>query len=241
MKMLKFGKVIKYLDKGFGFIKPIDKTHDLNEKEIFFHVSVVKDYESDLEGLSKGNVDSLYFWFTVKNGKKGVEVTNFWDDPKEIPHDLCSSILEKYSASLIALEHPAEPVNKHMNLNRISVAAVDKNNFSAKNLATKYLLDQVKSEELLLLIKDMKDRCFTFSAELSNYITSNKLGYKYPNIAGTLTMTNDSREWDLDGGFPSDIYRIVCKELKLIDKGTSARPVGFKSYQNSKVDLDLPF
>lgn len=232
--MLKFGKVIRYLDKGFGFIKPMGQDLEENKKEMFFHISTVKEYEADLVSLSNGSIKELYFWFTFENKPKGPEVTGFWSDTKKIPQDLSFSILDKYSANLIDSEKSFDPLK---GLNSI----VEENSFSVKSLAFRYSLSSVKSEELSLLLEEMIEKNFTISSELSNYITSNKLGYKYPNIAGIVTMSDNEREWDFNGGFPPDIYRIICKELNLTDKGTSARAVGFKSYQESKDDLDILF
>lgn len=238
--MLKFGKVIKYLDKGFGFIKPMGQDLAANKKEVFFHISTVKEYETDLVNFSTGSVKELYFWFTSVNGSKGQEVTGFWSDTKKIPQELTFSILDEYSTNLIDAEKPFDLFKNLKVIQRKESPVVENNNFSVESLAFRYSLTSVKSEELSLLLDEVTEKNFTYSYELSNYITSNKLENKYPNIAGIVTMSDNEHEWDFDG-FPKDIYRIICKELSLIDKGTSARPVGFRFYQDSKVDPDIPF
>ncbi len=239
--VLTFGKVIKYLDKGFGFIKPMGQDLAANKKEVFFHISTVKEYETDLVNFSTGSVKELYFWFTSENGSKGQEVTGFWSDTKKIPQDLSFSILDKYSANLIDAEKSFDLFKNLKTIQRKESPVAEKNNFSVESLAFRYSLISVKSEELSSLLEEMIEKNFTLSSELSNYITGNKLGYKYPNIAGIVTMSDNEREWDFDGGFPKDIYRIICTELNLTDRGTSARAVGFKSYQESKNDLDILF
>ena len=239
--MLTFGKVIKYLDKGFGFIKPMGQDLEANKKEVFFHISAVKEYETDLVSFSTGSVKELYFWFTSENGSKGQEVTGFWSDTKKIPQELTFSILDKYSANLIDAEKPLGLLKNLKSFQRELSPVVEENSFSVKSLASRYSLSSVKSEELSSLLEEMIEKNFTLSSELSNYLTSNKLGYKYPNIAGIVTMSDNEREWDFDGGFPKDIYRIICTELNLTDRGTSARAVRFRSYQESRDDLDILF
>ncbi|MBD1578035.1 hypothetical protein HC723_16760 [Vibrio sp. S11_S32] len=123
----------------------------------------------------------------------------------------------------------------------VELALVNKKVTNAERLSARHSLSLVKSEELSRLLIDMAEMNFRFSSELSKYITSNKLGHKYPNIAGIVTMTDEEKEWDFDGGFPKGIYRIICQELSLTDKGTSARAIGFTSYQDQKNEPDIIF
>lgn len=227
--MLEFGKVVKYLDNGFGFIKPISPDSALYKKEIFFHIKAVKKFEGDLVKFTDGAIKDLYFWFICKDGKKGKEVLEFWADAKDIPQEHTLSILEKYADNLIAISKP--PVEELPTADPLS----------AKSLASKYSFTPVQSEELSQLLNDMSEKEFRLSSELSKYITSNKLGDQYPNIAGIVTMANDDNEWDFDGGFPKGIYRIICQELGLRDKGTSARAIKFTSYQDQKNQPDIIF
>ena len=96
----------------------------------------------------------------------------------------------------------------------------------------KYTLPDEMAEELANLILEVESLNFSLSSELSNYITKNNLGRKYPNISGSVTMQNGVDTWSLNGGFPRNIYRIVCQELSLHGKGTTAQAVGFKSYKS---------
>ncbi|MGR3980620.1 hypothetical protein FW757_07305 [Pseudoalteromonas sp. 1181_04] len=121
----------------------------------------------------------------------------------------------------------------------VQPAFVAKKVTNAERLSARHSLSLVKSEELSRLLIDMAEKNFRLSSELSKYITSNKLGHKYPNIAGIVTMTDEEKEWDFDGGFPKEIYRIICQELSLTDKGTSARAIGFTSYQDQKNEPDI--
>ncbi len=73
---------------------------------------------------------------------------------------------------------------------------------------------------------------FSFSHELSDHIEKNKLGHQYSNIAGIVTMTDGYSQWPFYDGFSKKIYKIICKELKLQNKCTSARPISFVSHKD---------
>ncbi|MBE9221317.1 cold shock domain-containing protein [Cyanobacterium stanieri LEGE 03274] len=115
---------------------------------------------------------------------------------------------------------------------------VDKEN-EVRRLSVKYekYLEGVEAAgELYELLEEMRqlpeEERFTHSKQLSNYIVRKKLGYKYKHISGILRMQNGTDEWDFKGGFPTDIYRIICQELGLDNQHTTARPVGFRSFKD---------
>jgi len=196
--VLELGKVTKYFNNGFGFVKSVNIDSTPKNNEVFFHISVVQKIEKNLIEFSNGEIKDLYFWFICKDGKKGKEVVKFWSDINSIPKEHSDLILLNIS----------------------------------KYLLTQYSLTVIKSKELANLLIEVSEKNFKLSSELSNYITREKLGNKYPNIAGIVTMSNDLNKWDFDGGFPKDIYRIVCQELNLYNKGTSARAIKFVSYKD---------
>ncbi len=99
-------------------------------------------------------------------------------------------------------------------------------------VAYKNHLPKDEADELSALITYMKKFNFSRSSDLSYYITKNKLGQRYPIISGIVKMKKGDDTWDLEGGFPTIVYRIICEELGLQDKGSLARPIGFKPYKN---------
>lgn len=105
-----------------------------------------------------------------------------------------------------------------------------------KELEDTYGLSRIDSTELYNLIDEVSEKNFTHSHLLSKYIKENRLGNKYPNISGIVKMQKESDAWDFEGGFPTNIYRIVCIELGLQNLGSSARVTGFTSYK----DLNRP-
>lgn len=99
-------------------------------------------------------------------------------------------------------------------------------------MVKKYSLSYREAYELVNLISEITPLGFTHSSQLSNHIKDHQLGYKYPNISGIVTMQREDREWDFKGGFPKNIYRILCKELNLDGRNSDARAVGFISYSD---------
>jgi len=59
--VLEFGKVVKYFDNGFGFIKCIQTDSELCNKEVFFHIKAVKKFENELVEFTNGFTKDLYF------------------------------------------------------------------------------------------------------------------------------------------------------------------------------------
>ena len=109
------------------------------------------------------------------------------------------------------------------------------NNVTIKNFVTDHNLNRedlspVEIQELYRLVQEIQQRNFQYSSDLSRYIARNKLGFKYPNISGIVTMEGEGTSWKFKGGFPSKIYRLVCTILKLRSNGSRARATGFKSY-----------
>ncbi len=98
-------------------------------------------------------------------------------------------------------------------------------------LAIRYDLDEVEAYELHELLKEMSPFDFSLSSQISRYIIHNNLGHKYPNISGIVRMRRQGDEWNFKGGFPPRIYAIICSELRLSEKCSGAKPVGFKSFK----------
>lgn len=102
------------------------------------------------------------------------------------------------------------------------------------SLAARHELEEADANELHRLLTDMRQLHFADSGQLSAYIVQHRLGYKYPNISGIVRMREGGTEWDFHGGFPPNIYRIICEELRLDDRGTPAKPVGFKPFKDTE-------
>lgn len=102
------------------------------------------------------------------------------------------------------------------------------------DLRQRHNLDYNEAKELSNLLYRMRSQNFRNSGDLSSYIRRNKLGYDYPHISGVVRMRDAHREWDFKGGFPKNIYAIICQELGLSSRGSRAEAVSFKSYHSMK-------
>ena len=95
---------------------------------------------------------------------------------------------------------------------------------------------ELKPNELLefnQLVAEIQHFGFTESRELSQYIIKNKLGHKYKNISGILEMQKGNDTWNFKGGFPPNIYAMLCEELNFKGQGSEARPVGFTAFKDT--------
>ncbi len=96
------------------------------------------------------------------------------------------------------------------------------------------ILSPVQRREFNELVKEIESKNFTYSSEVSHYITSNHLGSRYPNISGISTFKRGCDTWTMEGGFPRDIYAMLCQRLHLSGKNTSAVAVAFTPYSMMK-------
>ncbi|MBL4830484.1 MAG: hypothetical protein JKY55_11455 [Aliivibrio sp.] len=101
-----------------------------------------------------------------------------------------------------------------------------------KSIQSKWVLEGEKAREMETLISEVRPLNFETSKQLSKYIVDNNLGSKYPTISGIARMKNASDEWDFKGGFPPEIYKMICMRLGLTNQGSSARLIGFSSYKS---------
>ena len=93
--------------------------------------------------------------------------------------------------------------------------------------------EQAEDAEFWRLVADFRPRGFTHSIQVSRYITDNKIGYKYPRIAGNLDFENASGdEWTLKGGIAPRWFRRLCEELRVRDKCTDSRVKRFTAHRD---------
>jgi cold shock CspA family protein len=99
-------------------------------------------------------------------------------------------------------------------------------------LDAKRAQEEIEEKEFQDLVAEMKQIGYTHSSQVSNYIVSNRLGYKYRNISGVLQMELNGTIWNFKGGFPPNIYARLCNELDLSNEGTKAKPIAFESFDS---------
>ena len=91
--------------------------------------------------------------------------------------------------------------------------------------------EEIENEEFKQLVTEMIPLNFTKSSQVSSYIIKKKLGNKYKNISGILTMEKEGRPWDYKGGISPKFYAKLCSELKLGNNGSFTSVAGFKSFK----------
>lgn len=91
--------------------------------------------------------------------------------------------------------------------------------------------EEIKEIEFQNLVNEIKELEFTHSSQVSAYIIKNRLGFKYKNISGILTMEQNGITWKFKGGFPPRIYAKLCEQLNLRSQRTDAKPIEFSSFK----------
>ena len=87
-----------------------------------------------------------------------------------------------------------------------------------------------EEEEVEALVEFFKNKGFTLSSQISNYIIEHELGRKFKHISGYLELENDYEIWEFEGGISPKYYREICERLKVYNKGTDSRVLGFESF-----------
>lgn len=97
------------------------------------------------------------------------------------------------------------------------------------NFSNRYnFLSEYEKSELIELVSFAKDNHVNTSWELTNLITKYKLGKRFPNLTGDLKMKNEHTDWTYRNALSPRIYKIICDELNLNNKGTSSKVVSFR-------------
>jgi hypothetical protein len=196
---------------------------------------------------------AVYFWYRFGKAVKGEQVVEALDASDIIEHDklsITNQIGSKFNDISVALsdgiEAAAEDLLSEKDLSAL-VKARSKLEAEQKELKeqrrreseAKYneLIEKqaahrkVEEDEFRGLVAEISSYGFTQSKQVSEYIVSHQLGYKYPNISGILEMELDGRTWGFNGGFPPKIYARLCEEIGLSNQGTHARPGKFIPYK----------
>lgn len=93
-------------------------------------------------------------------------------------------------------------------------------------------LNEIKDNEFEELVAEMKPKGFTHSKQVSHYIMRHRLGEKFKHISGIVVMEQGGDRWNFNGGFPPDVYAMLCNRLGLYNQGTAARAIGFTPFKD---------
>lgn len=260
--IIDFGSIKSYnADRGFGFVgstfsNPNGKVFFHIKKIKKKHPELAQKLDN-----SEAAFETVNFWYEIETNEKGEQVSKLWLGTKNIPqsytHELCGlsqkvesiwknvdspkpSWLDLVTIELLGVDRRDELSVERDNLKSQLRAAEEEQRREAEALreneigriAKEHKLAKPGADELEQLLAEMRPLNFTHSKQLSGFIVKHQLGYKYPNISGIVRMEEAGTEWDFHGGFPPDIYRVICMELNLDNQGTSARPVSFTPFKN---------
>lgn len=255
------GVVNKYFpQKGFGFVThPLDS---ITRKDVFFHISKIQKSHKNIANklLSYELGDNIYFWYEAENTHKGEQVKSILqtDSIGELLKSNPSSFTQKLefiwqdigTSQPIWLEDVTLDLVGINGLNKLKLEReflkeakelqrkererlqeIEREKIEKERERIKEEMQKQK-EEFELLIAEMEPKGFTMSAQVSNYIVRNRLGDKYKHISGVLEMTNGISSWKFNGGFPPEIYAMLCDRLNVVDKKTNSRVVDFTPFKD---------
>ncbi|MDZ8257603.1 hypothetical protein [Nostoc sp. ChiQUE01b] len=260
-----FGSIKNYhCDRGFGFVGRT--FFNPNGTVFFHIKKIQKKHPELAQKLDNSEAfETVNFWYEIETTEKGEQVSKLWLNADNIPqsytHELCGlsqrveSIWKKVDSSkpswldlvtieLVGVDRRHELSLERDNLENQLRAAEEERRRETEALrqneiariANKHRLEKTKADELHQLLTEMRPLGFTHSGQLSKYIVRYQLGYRYPNISGIVIMEDGGTEWEFPGGFPPEIYTIICRELSLDNQRTSGRVKDFESFHdiNSK-------
>lgn len=240
-----FGVVSNYIsERGFGFVRGLLPG---NSPEVFFHIKTIKKTDPQLATRISSAPFSgdFHFWFETEVTPKGAQVRVVLSteqirqgaitDPTRLIERVESywrnfgyqkpSWLDDVTSDLVGRNRTDE-----LSLERGRLEAEEQEK-RQRQRDVKRAQEQLEEDEFQNLVAEMTKFGFTHSSQVSNYIVSNHLGYKYKNISGILQMELDGTAWNFKGGFPQNIYARLCIELGLENQGSRARPLGFTPYK----------
>lgn len=123
-----------------------------------------------------------------------------------------------------------EQESRKLALKELEARLADEEEKRQRQRDAKKIQEQLEDNEFQELVAEMRQFCFTHSSQVSQYIVTNRLGYKYRNISGVLQMELNGTIWNFKGGFPTKIYAMLCEELGLSNNGSRAKVRDFESF-----------
>jgi hypothetical protein len=211
---LNYGEIIKYLDKGFGFIKPLEFDLDFSTPEnVFFHIKKVKHLyiDSDLLAIEKGlpNRERIFLWYTTESNEGKVSVVDCWLDSAAIPQDLLSEFATEAANFLIIRSTNKTPPPA------MSSAPVKDSSKKIENVLAQYKFTKSEPEEILRYIEIYKENKFKEHYEVNNYITINDKWDEFKSIRAL----NDHGQHKKVRGINRKAFAAVCEILEITDAG----------------------
>lgn len=248
-----FGMVDRYIaDRGFGFVKR--EFPERHGESYFFHIKTLKKARADLAISLEGGA-KLGFWYCLLETQKGKkeaqpltlaqlsanatfssplirQVEALWSD-SGIPPGWLSEVTRDLLGAERAIELKRQKDEADAARRRMETEQFE---LEESGRAARRAMEEA---EFAALLAEMEPLGFRESREVSDYIVRNNLGQRYKKISGYVTMEREIGfgrpvdTWEFKGGFPPAIYRRLCRKLGLVDQGSGAKAVDFKSFEDS--------
>lgn len=233
---LKYGTVVKYNERGFGFVKEIVSSGSILSDEVFFHISVVKalGIESQLNCFNTNS--NINFWFVVESTIKGIAVTNAWTDASLIPNEYLVELAENMAVKTPMATPPKIAEKSTLDKlienakNRIEVLPVksvnvpfldifDDPRFSDQRLKLDYRITNDEIEQIKKYVRIYKAERCSKHHEVNEYITKHRMWDQFSEMRSM----NDHGISKIVQGILPKFYRIVCEILSI--SGESGSPL----------------
>lgn len=257
--IIDFGMVDKYVfERGFGFVTRTFASDQ--HARVFFHIKCVKKTDPVLAAklAQSDNSENLWFWYEVEETSKGKQVKSVVD-PTTISEKYACTLpvlvdkieqrwknvdvmipgrLNQVSTVLLGSGRTDELIAEREMLQlerkeeneRKSREAKEQAELEAAEWKEMLQMHRAQEAEFQQLVAEIAPLGFTRSNQVSAYIMEKRLGHKYKNISGIVTMEMDGTTWNYRGGFPPNIYAKLCSALHLGNQGSSAQVIGFTSF-----------
>jgi len=224
---LNYGVVVKYNEKGFGFIKLLS-FKNINCDEVFFHISKVKKtgIEPKLVELEKDNTKVINLWFTTEETEKGTALNECWLNSAEIPNEYLVDFVESIGIHLTSMEKEKSfeqffdifsrsiTQTKKIAINKPpskTKAVESTTNDKQVSLKRKYNLSSSELEQIEEYVHIYKSNSFKEHYEVNNYISKHKLWGGFSD----LRSLNDHGSHKRIPGILPKFYSVVCQILAI--------------------------
>ncbi|WP_017221374.1 cold-shock protein [Moritella dasanensis] len=220
---LKYGNVIKYSDRGFGFIKDTASS-DILKNEYFFHISVVNKLGIESELINLTSDSNISFWFIVEKTEKGMAVSQAWTDANSIPVEYLVELAEQMAVKqpLQSSKSPTlnkllenSKTNQEIKPNKIVTSQTfnifDNPRFSDLRLKLDYRVTNEQIKEIKQYVRIYKTERYSKHHEVNTYITKNQVWGQFSNIR---SMNDHGNSKTVPGILPK-FYSIVCEILSI--------------------------
>jgi len=216
---LYFGKVVKYSDRGFGFIESFSISEGPS-KEVFFHISKVKKYGIEPELLKLESGSNITLWFTIEETIKGESLNDCWITEDDIPKEYLVNFAKGISCYLTSPKkhEKANVRNQNSILEHLKSSTAKPITIPAIERSP-YDLSLLESSQIKEYIEIYKEQSFEEHYEVNNFISNHNMWNRFSEIR---SLNDHGKHKNIPGILPK-FYAIVCEMLQI--EGADGAPL----------------